>query len=70
MKEIKLKNNENCILIPCGDPKALAEAILKIKNNDELRNLIAKNGYKTYQEELCMNVTSKKIYQFLQEVIQ
>jgi len=69
MREIKLKNNENSILVSSGDPKKLAEAIIKTKNNKELRNSIALNGYKTYQEGLSMRVTSKKIYDFLQELI-
>ncbi len=50
MKEIKLKSNQNCILVKPGDPHDLAKAILFLKNNPETKNKIAKEGYSTFKK--------------------
>ena len=69
MKEIKLENNKNCILVLSGSADSLANAILKLKNDKNLRDLIAINGYKTYEKEMSMQKTSEKLGNFLKEVI-
>ena len=45
IKEIFLKHDENCILVPQDDAEALAESILYLKNNPSKNIEIAKNGY-------------------------
>lgn len=41
-----IKHGENGLLVPMNDEKALADAILTLANNRELRDLIAKRGFK------------------------
>jgi glycosyltransferase involved in cell wall biosynthesis len=49
MKEIPLINEENCILVESNNPKKIADAIIKLKNNPKLVEKIAMNGYETYK---------------------
>ena len=44
--------NKNIILVNSKDEKDLANKILELKNNKELRNKISQNLYKLYQEKL------------------
>jgi len=50
MKELHLQNMENCILIQGGEPQELAKAILLLKNNSEISEKIARNGYNTFKK--------------------
>ena len=68
VKEIYLKNEENCILIPSGNAEKLANSILLLKNNIELHKKIALNGYKLYIENLSNKVIGKKLVTYLNEV--
>lgn len=52
-----LKENETCFAIEPGNPKDLADKILNLKNNPELLEKIAEQGYKLYKEKL----TSKQL---------
>jgi len=45
MHEIGMKDEENCLLIPCNDPAALSDAILKLKNSQTLSENIGRNSY-------------------------
>lgn len=45
-----LRHEENALLIPTGDPQALAEAITHLKRDTDLRKQIGENAASTYQE--------------------
>lgn len=45
-----LVNNENIILSEPENPDSLAEAVLRLKNNEILRNKIKNNAYRLFQE--------------------
>jgi len=70
IKEINLQNEENSILIPKGDPQSLANAILLLKNNVELRKKIAINGNALYWEKLSNKQVGRKLLKFFNEVIE
>jgi glycosyltransferase involved in cell wall biosynthesis len=40
-------NGENCLMVPIRDPKALADAILRVLTDEELATRIAANGLQT-----------------------
>ena len=63
------KDHENCVLVPMANPKALAEAILMLKKDEELRKKIADNGYKLFKERLSPEVVGKELKQNLLELI-
>jgi glycosyltransferase involved in cell wall biosynthesis len=46
-----LKNNESCIFVEPENPNALAEAILKVKNNKVFGTLLAENAEKAFYEK-------------------
>ena len=68
VKEIDLKNEKNCILIP-RDPKKLSEAILYLKNNPQKRKEIAEEGRKLFVNKLSIEKTSKDLVEYLQELL-
>ncbi len=46
-----LEDRKNCLLVNLADPEDLAEKIMELKNDLELRKKIADNGYKLYKEK-------------------
>lgn len=47
-------------LVPPKDIGAIANAIIKLMNNDVLRNTMGENGYKKSETELSWKVIAKK----------
>ena len=45
-----IKNGKNGLLVPCSDPEALANAMIELVSNDDLRNRLGKSAY-------CINDT-------------
>ncbi len=56
-----LKHQENCYLCKSADPQDLAKAILTLKNDAELRNKIADNGYNLFKDNLLPKHLVKEI---------
>jgi glycosyltransferase involved in cell wall biosynthesis len=63
------RHMDNCMLVPMANPKALAEAILTLKNDDDLRKKIANNGYKLYKERFSLEVIGQELKANLLEII-
>ncbi len=57
-----LTERENCLLTELGDPADLAEKIMELKNNPELKEKIARNGYELFRKELNPEITLKKLF--------
>ena len=68
IREIDLVNEKNCILIPANNPKKLAEAIIFLKNNPEIRKKISESGRSLYLERLSMKKTSKELFEILNHI--
>ena len=58
-----LTHGENAYLCPVGDEQALARQILQLKNDPELRQRIATNGYQTYLRFCTPDVIGKVLVQ-------
>jgi len=69
IKEIGLIDKENCILIEKNNPKKLAEAIILLKNNPELRKKIAQSGRTLFIEKLSLEKTSIQLLEILQKLV-
>jgi glycosyltransferase involved in cell wall biosynthesis len=54
-----LKDRETGLLIPPGDSKALADAILELKNDDELRSRIGRQGREYVRENFDDRATAR-----------
>ena len=65
-----LKDGENCVLVPRANPKALAEAILMLKEHKNLRDEIAERGYKLFKERLNPKAIGKELKTILTELIE
>ena len=65
-----LNDGENCVLVPMANPKALAEAILMLKDDKNLRDKIAEKGYKLFQEKLNPKAIGKELKAILTELIE
>jgi glycosyltransferase involved in cell wall biosynthesis len=54
-----LKDRETGLLIPPGDSKALADAILELKNDDELRSRVGRQGREYVRENFDDRATAR-----------
>lgn len=60
-----LEDRKNCLLVNLADPQDLAEKILELKNNPELRKKIADNGYELYKEKLTPKALGKELLEII-----
>ncbi len=58
-------DKENILFCKMADSKDLAQKILELKNDSELRNKIAENGYKLFKQKLTPKVLGKEFKEFL-----
>jgi glycosyltransferase involved in cell wall biosynthesis len=65
-----LRDSVNSILVPMANPEALAEAILTLKENKELSDKIAENGYRLFKEKLAPKAIGKELKSILIELIE
>jgi glycosyltransferase involved in cell wall biosynthesis len=64
-----LRNMENCVLVPMANPKAIADAVLALKEDKGLREKIAENGYRLFKERLGPKAIGKQLKSTLMEFI-
>jgi glycosyltransferase involved in cell wall biosynthesis len=50
------EHKKNALMVEMADADALADAILELKKNAELREMIAENGYKTFTDNSIQNI--------------
>ena len=55
-----IKDSYNGYLVPQKSSKILAEKIVSLLSNDELKIIFSKNGAKTVKEKFTWNIISKK----------
>lgn len=58
-----IKNNENGILVPVGDKKALAEAMMKLAGNPEFAKQLSVNALKVKEQYALEKIADR----FLEE---
>ncbi|MFX1277663.1 MAG: glycosyltransferase family 4 protein [Promethearchaeota archaeon] len=62
-------DNENIVLCEKANPKSLAEAILKLKNNRDLRQKISDNAYELYLKYCTIEAIGKSLKSSLNNII-
>ncbi len=62
-------NGKTGFIVPPKDPKALAEAIIKLLKNDHLRKEMAENAYKKMKEDLSWDKIAEKTIEVYEETI-
>lgn len=65
-----LTDELNCLFTKLADPDDIAQKILKLKNNPELRKKIAKNGYELYKEKLNPKAIGKQLLDIINRIYQ
>lgn len=63
-----LKDKENCVLCQMGDHNSLAEAIIQLKNDDQLRHKIAINGKRLYQMKFSDEILGQQLKFMLENI--
>jgi len=51
-----LRDGESALLVNPGDPQALVAAILRLKNDPELRQSLGQNGQRAFRENCSQTV--------------
>ncbi len=64
-----LQDRKDVLLCPSANPKALAEAIIELKNNSKLREKIAKEGLKLFKEKCTPQVIGIEVKKHLNNLI-
>ena len=67
MKEL-FQNRKHCLFCNIGDSHDLAEKILELKNNPELRKRIAEEGYKLFKARLIPKVLGQELKGILESL--
>ena len=60
---------QSAILIPAGDPQALAKAILTLHSNSTLRQTLLKNSRKLYKAHCSERIITERLTQILQKLL-
>jgi len=64
-----LKDGESVILVNPGDPADLANAILMLKNNPQLRQHLSENAYKTFLANCTIEVFARHFKEIIMELL-
>jgi len=64
-----LTDRENCLLCRIADENDLAKKILELKNNPELREKIATNGYKLFKQKLTPKALGREFKGIIEELL-
>lgn len=64
-----INNRVNALLVEMANPEAIADAILELKDDEKLKNNIAKNGYMLFKENFTPNIIGKAVKNALEEIV-
>ncbi|PIN86262.1 hypothetical protein COV19_05630 [Candidatus Woesearchaeota archaeon CG10_big_fil_rev_8_21_14_0_10_44_13] len=61
MREAGFSDGKNCVFARPADPGSISRAILKLKDDDELKDRIAAGGYELYRKNFSPEKIAKKL---------
>ncbi|MBC2603575.1 glycosyltransferase [Puniceicoccus vermicola] len=64
-----LSDGRDCIMVPVGDPEAIARAILKLRDSEDLRTRIAVEAQEVYEETWTLDKIGEQVCQVFREVV-
>jgi len=62
-------DEHHCVLCEMANPKALADSILKLKEDEELRNKISRNGYSLFKKRFSPKSIGEELKGYLCDLI-
>lgn len=65
----ELFDENDLYLVPTANPQALSEAILFLKNNTNIMEKMAKNGYNKFIQKTGKAILSKKLKQIVEDLV-
>lgn len=65
-----LKSNRDCLFVTCGNPIALAEAILRLYDDFELREKLGRNARALFEKEMTIDAIKQLITPVFDKLIQ
>ena len=68
IKEGGIIDRKNALIVEMGNPEAIADALLELKSDENLRNKIAKKGYELFKENFTPKVIGSELRKYLEEV--
>jgi len=63
----ELFNENDLILVPMADPQAIANAVIRLRDNPDLRNSIAESGYNKLKKNAIPEILGAQIKQIIYE---
>jgi glycosyltransferase involved in cell wall biosynthesis len=68
IKEVGIVDRRHALLVEPGNPRALADAILELKDDERLRRRIAEGGYALFKEKFTPKAIGKRLKEVIEEV--
>ncbi|MBN1779906.1 glycosyltransferase [bacterium] len=64
-----VRDGESALLVPPADPAALAEAILKLRDDPDLAVSLAENGYRQFRKHCTIDVFSERLKAIVNQMV-
>ena len=64
-----LTDKENALMVEMANAEALADGIIELRENEELREKIAEGGYKIFIEKCCPEIIGKEVKGIIEEAV-
>ena len=68
IREAGIVDRRHALLVELGNPRALADAILELKDDERLRRRIAEGGYALFKEKFTPKAIGERLKNILEEV--
>jgi glycosyltransferase involved in cell wall biosynthesis len=69
IREVGIIDRRHALLVKVGSPRALADAILELKNDEKLREKIAENGYALFKKKFTPKAIGENLKRTIEVVI-
>ena len=64
-----LVHGRHACLVPRGEPEALAEAVLVLKGDPDLRRKLAEEGYRLYRQQYTPTALGERLRKYLEDMV-
>jgi glycosyltransferase involved in cell wall biosynthesis len=68
IREVGIADRRHALLVELGNPRALADAILELKEDERLKRRIAEGGYALFKEKFTPKAIGERLKNIIEEV--